>query len=50
MNDWQRNNDVMTIPTIRLESLRKTTKNISKIAGIRADIWTRDLPNTKQES
>jgi hypothetical protein len=35
------------LPGIRLEGLRKPQK--LRIAGLRADIWTRDLPNTKQD-
>jgi hypothetical protein len=35
-------------PEIYLEGLRKTTENLM-IAGLRAEIWTRDLPNMKQE-
>jgi hypothetical protein len=33
-------------PCICLEGLRKTTKSL---VGLRAEIWTRDLPNTRQE-
>jgi hypothetical protein len=33
---------------IYLEELRKTTKNL-RLAGLRAEIWTWDLPNTIQE-
>jgi hypothetical protein len=32
-----------------LEELRKTTKTSVKIAGVWAEIWTRDLSNMKQE-
>jgi hypothetical protein len=31
-------------PGISLEGLRKTTRNLS-VAGLWADIWTRDLSN-----
>jgi hypothetical protein len=31
------------------EGLRKTTKTSVSIASLRAEIWTRDLPATKQE-
>jgi hypothetical protein len=34
---------------MRLEGLRKTRNTSVMIAGLRADIWSRDLPNTKQE-
>jgi hypothetical protein len=33
---------------IFLQGLRKTTKNV-RIAGLRAEIWTEDLPNAMQE-
>jgi hypothetical protein len=36
-------------PGIRLEGLRKTTKTSIRMPGLWAEIWTRDLPNTKQE-
>jgi hypothetical protein len=32
-----------------LEGLSKTMKTSVRIAGLRAKIWTWDLPNTKQE-
>jgi hypothetical protein len=34
-------------PGICLEGLRKTTKTSVRIAGLRAEFWTRDLPITK---
>jgi hypothetical protein len=34
---------------IYLEGLRKIKKTSVRIAGLRAEIGTRDLPNTKQE-
>jgi hypothetical protein len=34
-------------PGIRLEGQRKTMKIYVRIAGVRAEIWTRDLPNTE---
>jgi hypothetical protein len=34
---------------IRLEELRKTIKTSIKIAGLQAEIWTRDLQNMNQE-
>jgi hypothetical protein len=30
------------------QEVRKTTKNL-RTAGLRAEIWIRDVPNTKQE-
>jgi hypothetical protein len=36
-------------PRISLKILRRTTKKSVGIAGLQADIWTWDLPNTKQE-
>jgi hypothetical protein len=36
-------------PSICLEKRKKTTKNLSQDSCLRVDIWTRDLPNTKQE-
>jgi hypothetical protein len=36
-------------PRISLEGLRKLQKPSVRIAGIRAKIWTRELPNTKQD-
>jgi hypothetical protein len=36
-------------PSIWLEGLRKTTKYFSQDTGLRAEIWSRDLPDTKQE-
>jgi hypothetical protein len=33
-------------PDICLEGLSKTTKHLSQVAGLRAEIWTQDLPNT----
>jgi len=39
--------NVMVLSEIRLDGLRKTTKNFVRVAGLRADIWTRVLPNTK---
>jgi hypothetical protein len=35
-------------PGICLEGLRKTTNKLS-VAGLLSEIWTRDLPNTKQD-
>jgi hypothetical protein len=35
-------------PGICLEALMKTTKTLVRISGFRAEIWTWDLPNTKQ--
>jgi hypothetical protein len=32
-----------------LEKPRKTTKKPIRITGLRAENWTRDLPNTTQE-
>jgi hypothetical protein len=37
-------------PGIRLERLRKTTKNYVRIAGLRADILTRELSNTNRST
>jgi hypothetical protein len=34
-------------PGIRSEELKKSTKNTVMIAGLRAEILTRDLPNMK---
>jgi hypothetical protein len=34
---------------ICLQGLRKPAKNLIMIAGLRPEIWTRDIPNTKQE-
>jgi hypothetical protein len=39
----------MYYPAIRLEGLRKPTKISDRIVGLQAEIWTRDLSNTKQE-
>jgi hypothetical protein len=36
------------VVAICLEGLRKTTKTSVKIAGLRDEILTRDLPNTKK--
>jgi hypothetical protein len=36
-------------PSICLEGLRIMTKSSVRIAGLRAEIWTRELSNTKQE-
>jgi hypothetical protein len=36
-------------PGICLERLERTTKNSVRLAGLRAEIWTRDLPKTMQE-
>jgi hypothetical protein len=33
-------------PGIRLEKLSKTTKNLSPLAGLRAEIWIRHLPKS----
>jgi hypothetical protein len=35
-------------PGICLEGLRKLKKNLDGVAGLRAEIWTQNLPNTKQ--
>jgi hypothetical protein len=35
-------------PEICLEGLRRTTKTSVMIADLRAEIWTRDLPNTSR--
>lgn len=35
-------------PGICMEKRRKITKSSFRIAGLRAVIWTRDIPNTKQ--
>jgi hypothetical protein len=34
-------------PTVLLEEMRKTTK-ILRIAGLGAEMWTPNVPNTKQ--
>jgi hypothetical protein len=39
--------NTMYYPGIRLEGLRTTTKTSVRIAGLRTEIWTLDLPNTK---
>jgi hypothetical protein len=36
-------------PGIRQEGLRKTTKTSDRMASRLAEMWKRDLPNTKQE-
>jgi hypothetical protein len=36
-------------PSFRLEGLRKPRKSSGSIAALRAEVWTRDLPNMKQE-
>jgi hypothetical protein len=36
-------------PGISLEGLRKNTKTSDRIPGLRAKIWTQDLPSAKQE-
>jgi hypothetical protein len=36
-------------PGIRLEVLRKPQESSVRISGLQADIWTRDLPNTKEK-
>jgi hypothetical protein len=38
-------------PDISLQEQMRTTKNLSqgKLAGLGAEIWSRDLPKTKQE-
>jgi hypothetical protein len=37
-------------PDIQLEGLRNTTKTSVGIVGLRAEIWTLDLPNTKHST
>jgi hypothetical protein len=37
------------VVAILLEGLRKTTKTSVKIAGLRDEILTRDLPNAKKK-
>jgi hypothetical protein len=56
MIDWKgRGRKRLWPPVLRyyncicLEGLKKTMKNSVRIAGFRVEIWTRDLPNTKQE-
>jgi hypothetical protein len=36
-------------PVIRLQGLRKATNNLSQDLCLRVEIWSRVLPNTKQE-
>jgi hypothetical protein len=36
-------------PDIYLEELRKITKSLNQESGLRAEILTRDFPNTKQD-
>jgi hypothetical protein len=36
-------------PGIRLKGLKKQREKSLRVAGLRAVIWTRNLPNTKQE-
>jgi hypothetical protein len=31
-----------------MEGLRKTMTNLVRIAGLRAEIWIRNLPNTEE--
>jgi hypothetical protein len=38
------------IPAIALNGWEKPRKPAVMVAGLQADIWTQDLPNTKQES
>jgi hypothetical protein len=58
INEWWIGNDgeesgcglhLTYYPIICMEVLRKTTKTSARITGLRTKIWTRDLPNTKQE-
>jgi hypothetical protein len=39
----------MYYPGIFLEGLRKTTATLVRIASVRVEIGTQDLPTTKQE-
>jgi hypothetical protein len=39
----------MFYPGMRLRILNNNHEKSDRIAGLRANIWTRDLPNTKQE-
>jgi hypothetical protein len=49
INDWNdlegTGRSLFFYPGIFLEGIRKTTKTSVKIAGVRPEIWTRDLPN-----
>lgn len=38
-----------TIPALAFERLRKATNILNQDREFGADIWIRDLPNTKQE-
>jgi hypothetical protein len=51
MIDWKGCGRKLTWLTlgIRLEGLKKTTKITVRMIGLRAEISTRDLPDTKQE-
>jgi hypothetical protein len=47
---WSCSNfEVTYYPSMCLEKPRKTMKKPIRITGLRAEIWTRDLPNTTQE-
>jgi hypothetical protein len=58
MNEWRIGKDLegngrglilRCYPYICLEGLKKATKTLSQVAGLLAEAWTRNLPNTKQE-
>jgi hypothetical protein len=58
INEWRNEKDLegsdqglilRYYPGIRMGELKKTTKPSVRIASLRVEIWTRDLPNTKQK-
>jgi hypothetical protein len=52
MMNWKEFGRKLSWPNSRwicLVELRKITKTSVRIAGLRAEIWTRNIPNSKQE-